>query len=147
MQCKFTRHLYNSGLSDFIDKVRKRNDAVIVFHHLCRTEKEVALSESLLSLEPLYYGPAALVALKFFSDKGYDPSKNHLKAFLRKLNLPTDSEFDAEAARLSSAILNVYLREREKVTGTPSLYYNGEWISGPAPSALERILEEAAYDG
>ena len=146
MHCKFTRQFYNSGLGDFIERVRKRNDAVIVFHHLCRTEREAALSELMLSLDPMYYGPACLVALGFFSAKGYDPSKNHLKAFLRKLDLPTDPEFNSETARVSAAILNVYLHEKEKITGTPSLYYKGRWESGDAPSALDKILKEAGYD-
>ena len=143
MHCKFTRQFYNSGLGDFIERVRKRNDAVIVFHHLCRTEREAALSELMLSLDPMYYGPACLVALGFFSAKGYDPSKNHLKAFLRKLDLPTDPEFNSETARVSAAILNVYLHEKEKITGTPSLYYKGRWESGDAPSAgcVSKVVE------
>ena len=83
---------------------------MIVFHHLCRTEREAALSELMLSLDPMYYGPACLVALGFFSAKGYDPSKNHLKAFLREARFANGSRIPIrKLLGYRPAILNVYL--------------------------------------
>ena len=146
IQCQYTRLLYNDGLGDFVQKVRHRNDALIVFHHLSRTQKELASSELLLSLEPMYYGPLCLVALQFFAKKGYNPTKNHLAALIKKMDLPKDPTFDIRAARVSTLLLNVYLSKREKVTETPSLFSNGKWEVGAAPAVLEKILEEAGYD-
>ena len=146
IHCQFTRLLYNNGLGEFIKNVRVRNDALIVFHHLSRTRKEMALSELLLSLDPTYYGPMCLVALGFFSEKGYDPTKNHLAALIRRGVVPRDPEFDSDAAHTSTALLNVYLSEKERITKTPSLFTNGKWEVGAAPSTLEKILEEAGYD-
>ncbi len=106
----------------------------------------MALSELLLSLDPMYYGPMSLVALGFFSEKGYDPTRNHLAALIRRGGIPVDPEFDPKAAHASTALLNIYLSEKEKVTKTPSLFTNGKWVVGAEPSTLENILEEAGYD-
>ena len=84
MQCQYTRSLYKGGLGDLVEKVSNRNDALIVFHHLSRIKEEVSYSEVLLSLEPVYYGPASIVGLQFFSDKGTTPLYSSLPHSLRK---------------------------------------------------------------
>ena len=146
MQCQYTRSLYKGGLGDLVEKVRDRNDALIVFHHLSRIKEEVPYSEVLLSLEPVYYGPASIVGLQYFSDKDYNPTIQQFTSFIKKMDIPKDPKFDVEAARASTSLMNVYLLKKEKVTKTPSLFSNGKWEVGSTPVALKRILEEVGYE-
>ena len=147
MKCGMTRRLYKGGIKNFINKVRARNDALIIFHHLVRAPAEMILSEILLSLAPAYYGPVFLAAIQFFSENDKNPSGDDLLSIVKHLNIPKDQNFDRDAARNSSALMNVYLLDKEGVTGTPALAVNGgSWHSGVSPETFNAMLRGAGYD-
>ena len=146
IQCKFTRLLVKGGLGTFAEQLLDRNDALLVFHHLCRHEKEVGFSEVLLSLDPEYYGPACLTAMQYYAARKKDPGKWQFKQFIKKTRAPKDPDFNKHTARETSVLLNWYLLDQERVDKTPSLHANGRWIVGASPEDLSQILKESGYE-
>ena len=146
IQCKHTRLLVKGGLGAFAEQLLDRNDALLVFHHLCRHEKEIGFSEIFLSLDPEYYGPACLTAMQYYAARKKDPGKWQFKQFIKKLRLPKAPDFDEKAAREASILLNWHLTEQEQVDMTPSLLANGKWTLGASPEDFSQILKESGYE-
>ena len=146
IQCKHTRLLVKGGLGAFTEQLLGRNDALLVFHHLCRHEQEVGFSELFLSLDPEYYGPACLTAMQYYAARKKDPGKWQFKQFIKKMRAPMDPGFDKKAARETSILLNHYLTKEELVDQTPSLFANGKWMLGVSPEDFTRILKESGYE-
>ena len=119
LHCEYTQKLYKGGFDDLIENALSRNDALIVFHHLSRTQEEIAISELLLSLEPELYGPTFLVVLEHFSNRGFNPNIRQVQSLIEKLEVPVDQSFNKESARYSTALLNVYLTKKEGCRRNP----------------------------
>ena len=146
IQCQYTRLLVKGGLGTFAEQLLDRNDALLVFHHLCRHEKEIGYSEVFLSLDPAYYGPACLITMQYYAARKKDPGKWQFKQFIKKLRLPKDPGFDKKAANETSILLNRYLTEEEQVDKTPSLLSNGKWTIGASPEDFAQVLKESGYE-
>ena len=146
IQCKHTRLLVKGGLGAFAEQLMDRNDALLVFHHLCRHEKEVGFSELFLSLDPAYYGPACLTAMQYYAARKKDPGKWQFKQFIKKMSPPKDPGFDKKAAREASILLNYYLTKQEQVDMTPSLFANDKWTVGASPEDFAQTLKESGYE-
>ena len=147
IQCSYTLSLVRERLGAWTNRVLRRNDAYVVFHHLCRHKKEVKFSETLLSVDPTRYGAACLAAMQYYASRKKFPSHWNFKQTVKKMKLPKDPEFDKKAARKTSILLNAYLAQDQYVTETPSVYWNGKWEVGAGPDTLARILEESGYEG
>lgn len=144
---QLTRQLYEEKLKHLIGKVGRRNDALLVFHHLCQDAEEAALSEVLLSVNPEYYGPVCLATLKFYAAQGQEPDRLRLASFLEGLKVPKDPEFDNRIARETTKALDVYLSEIEGVATTPSVFGAGSWKMSATPEDLTNMLQEMGYAG
>lgn len=147
LQCSATRAFYNARLGTLIERVRTRNDAFLVFHHLVRIPSEMLLAELLLRVEPNHYGALCLTALRAFADRNQDPGREELAKLVEHLDLPADPRFNRDTARASAALLNVHLVQQEGIIGTPAVMVSGKpWQIGITPASFDRTLKESGYE-